>query len=641
MVIENTWFQQIAVNADKAVIHTKIELFSDSDIDKVKIRISDNENNNLFGERTVTLKKGLNAVEIPFTVKKPELWWSNGLGEPHLYTLKTDVLINSASSVSKVDKIGLRSLKIINKPDQFGKSFYVELNGRPVFAKGANYIPNDILLPRVTTEKYEKIISDVVDANMNMLRVWGGGIYENDIFYELCDKNGIMVWQDFMFACSMYPAEGALLENMRLEAIDNVKRLRNHPSLALWCGNNESYDSWMHSRKYHPPEEVKIVQKQLDEQYLVMLPKVVKEFSPGIFYWPSSPFSEVEQPSNDSSGDRHYWEVWHGKKPIANYNIEKSRFFSEYGFQSFPDFLSVKDYAPQPTDWNIYSEVMMSHQRGGAHANGLINSYLLNEYQPPKDFESFLYMNQVLQADVIKTAIEAHRRDKPYCMGTLYWQLNDVWPVASWSGIDYYGRWKALHYFVKNAFRDILISPIANKDDLNIYIVSDKKENVKGKLEVNIVKLSGELISNYVSNVKIPGNISNVVFKKSLSEILKNNRENDVFVNAVLTLDNGDLFTNNYFFLKQKETNYPEVNLTKTVKKINDGYEVKVHADKFARAVYLSTENMNDFFDVNYFDLIPGEFKTVYVKSLSNLANFTGQLKVISLVDGYTVKTNP
>lgn len=267
---------------------------------------------------------------------------------------------------------------------------------------------------------------------MNMLRIWGGGIYENDLFYDLCDQYGILVWQDFMFACSLYPAEGEFLENIRQEAIDNIKRLRNHACIALWCGNNECNDAWFNwgwQRRYtqQNPEYEQRIWKQFTDQYYVTLPEVVQEYAPESFYWPSSPFARYDGGSDDRNGDRHYWNVWHSKEPINSYNKARSRFFSEYGFQSFPEFESVKRYAPYPEDWDIYSEVMMSHQRGGAHANGLIETYLLNEYRQPKDFEAFLYMNHVLQGDAIKTAIEAHRRDMPYCMGTLFWQHNDCW----------------------------------------------------------------------------------------------------------------------------------------------------------------------------------------------------------------------
>lgn len=428
--IENIHIVSSQVSEKSAKISVVAEIQANRALENVLLTVRDGETGKRFGTVRTTLQKGLNRVTSTFTVRNPKLWWSNGLGTPHLYRFQTEIELNGQTADSCTVAAGIRSLRLVTQPDKEGRSFYFELNGVPVFAKGANYIPCDNFLPRVSRATYEKTIKDAVDANMNMLRVWGGGTYEDDYFYELCDKYGIMVWQDFMFACSLYPAEGELLENIRQEAIDNVRRLRNHPCIALWCGNNECNDAWFGwgwKRKYERqnPEYAQKIWKQFTDQYHVVLPEVVKEYAPGTDYRPSSPFSTFGNKSNDHDGDRHYWEVWHGKVPITNYNRERSRFFSEYGFQSFPEFQSVKQYAPNPEDWNITSEVMMSHQRGGAHANNLIETYLLNEYGKPRDFESFLYMNHLLQGDAIKTAIEAHRRDMPYCMGTLFWQHND------------------------------------------------------------------------------------------------------------------------------------------------------------------------------------------------------------------------
>ena len=332
-----------------------------------------------------------------------------------------------------------------------GTTFYFELNGEPLFAKGANYIPCDVFLPRVTRAVYEKTIDDAAAVNMNMLRVWGGGVYEDDVFYELCDERGILVWQDFMFACSVYPAEGAWLENVRLEAEDNIRRLRNHPSIAVWCGNNECNEAWFgwgwntrYAEQGHP-EWDRIIGDQLRRQYYEVLPEAVAACSPGTPYHPSSPWSRHEGTSENSEGDTHFWKVWHSRAPIADYNATRSRFFSEYGFQSFPEYASVLRFAPEERDWDIESEVMMAHQRGGDFANMRIRQYLEDEYWPARDFRTFLYMSHVLQGDAIKTAIEAHRRDKPYCWGSLFWQHNDCWPVASWASRDWYGRWKAQH----------------------------------------------------------------------------------------------------------------------------------------------------------------------------------------------------
>ena len=637
--IENVFFNQKNVTAKKAAVTAIVEVLADNDMSNAEVEVALGAGKKLAVKK-INFKKGMNRVEVPFIITNPKLWWSNGLGEAYLYDFTTNLSINSKIIDSETEKIGLRSIKIINKPDQYGKTFYIELNGRPVFAKGANYIPNDMFLPRVTNEKYEKVILDAVNANMNMLRVWGGGIYENKIFYDLCDKYGIMVWQDFMYACSLYPAEGALLENMRQEAIENVRRLRNHPSIALWCGNNENGDAWFgwgwkENYEKQNPKYAETIWNQYVQQFHVMLPEVVKEYDPSAFYWPSSPYSEFGKRANDHSGDRHYWGVWHAREPIAKYNDEKSRFFSEYGFQSFPEFESVKLYAPKKEDWDIYSEVMMAHQRGGKDANGRIETYLLNEYRKPENFESFLYMNQVLQGDAIKTAMEAHRRDMPYCMGSLYWQHNDVWPVASWSARDYYGRWKAQQYFAKEAYKDLLISPVEKDGKLNVYIVLDRMNGTNGLLEVSVIKLTGEKIYTSETNVRIPANASTKQSAIDINEMLKGMAREEVVVHVKFLEKNKKPYTNNYFLTKQKDINYPVVNIARKIKPTKDGYEITLTSDHFARAVFMSINGIDNFFENNYFDILPGQAVTTKVQTKLSQAEFEKQLKIISLVDAY------
>lgn len=636
--IENIQVIQEHVSSKQAILKTVVEVVSDSDLDNASVSVSDIDANRKLGETVANLKKGLNKVEINFTIKNPELWWSNGLGESHLYNFETSLVLNKKVVDSNSTKIGIRSIRFVNNKDQYGKSYYFELNGVPVFAKGANYIPCDNFLPRVTKEIYKKTVLDAVNANMNMLRVWGGGIYEDDYFYDLCDQYGILVFQDFMFACSIYPAEGELLENIRLEAIDNVKRLRNHASIAIWCGNNECQDAWFGwgwKKEYEKINQkfADNIWKQFQDQYYDVLPAVVAEYGSGISYIPSSPFADYGVVSNDHEGDRHYWEVWHWQKPIAEYNKERSRFFSEYGFQSFPEFESVKQYAPKESDWSITSEVMMSHQRGGEHANKLIETYLLNEYFKPKDFQSFLYMNHILQGDAIKTAIEAHRRDMGYCMGTLFWQHNDCWPVASWSSRDYYGRWKAQHYFTREAYRDILVSPIAKNDSLSVYIVSDKLKNTSGNLTLNIINLEGgALVHTQKMKVNIQANTSKLVFSQDLKTLLNGAEKRNVVVNAMLSTDQ-KVYANNYFLLKQKEINYPEAILQTTIKPLKDGFEVSLTSHNFARGVFMSIEGIDNFFENNYFDILPGETITTKVSTKLSEEDFKSQLKIKSLAE--------
>ncbi len=634
--INDVFIEQKEVGASRAVIAGHVELDADKGMDGVLVTITDEATGRVLGERQADLKRGTNRVNVDFVLHKPKLWWSNGLGEPFLYRFRTDIIAGGDLLDSKTERVGIRSLKVVHQPDKDGHTFYIELNGRPVFAKGANYIPSDNFLPRVTPENYERTILDAVGVNMNMLRVWGGGIYENDVFYDLCDEYGIMIWQDFMFACSMYPAEGALLDNIHQEAVDNVKRLRNHACIALWCGNNECQDAWLgwgwkREIEQQNKEYADKIWAQYRQQYHVTLPGVVREYAPGTFYWPSSPFAFEGEMSGTTDGDRHYWSVWHGKAPISDYDSEKSRFFSEYGFQSFPEFESVKRYAPYPEDWDIRSEVMMSHQRGGDHANGLIETYLLNEYKKPRDFRAFLYMNHVLQGDAIKTAIESHRRQMPYNMGTLFWQHNDCWPVASWASRDYYGRWKAQHYYVRKAYDDILISPVVEGDDLKVYAVSDRLENTSGRLQLQVCQFDGTVVHHWDKSVGISGNDSRVCFSAPLAKLLEGADRGTVYVRVDYTDKSGRVYHNNYCLGKQKDMDYPKVDLQTEVRSIEGGYEVTVSADKFARAVCLSVADNESVYSDNYFDVQPKSSVQVQVKTRLSAEAFNGSLRLTCL----------
>ena len=634
--INDVFIEQKEVGAGRAVIAGHVELDADKDMDGVLVTITDEATGRVLGEWQADLKRGTNRVTVDFVLHKPKLWWSNGLGEPFLYRFRTDIIAGGELLDSKTERVGIRSLKVVHQPDKDGHTFYIELNGRPVFAKGANYIPLDNFLPRVTPENYKRTILDAAGVNMNMLRVWGGGIYENDVFYDLCDEHGIMIWQDFMFACSMYPAEGALLDNIHQEAVDNVKRLRNHACIALWCGNNECQDAWLgwgwkREIERQNKEYADKIWAQYRQQYHVTLPGVVREYAPGTFYWPSSPFAFEGEMSGTTDGDRHYWSVWHGKAPISDYDSEKSRFFSEYGFQSFPEFESVKRYAPYPEDWDIRSEVMMSHQRGGDHANGLIETYLLNEYKKPRDFRAFLYMNHVLQGDAIKTAIESHRRQMPYNMGTLFWQHNDCWPVASWASRDYYGRWKAQHYYVRKAYDDILISPVVEGDDLKVYAVSDRLENTSGRLQLQVCQFDGTVVHHWGKSVGISGNDSRVCFSAPLAKLLEGANRGTVYVRVDYTDKSGRVYHNNYCLGKQKDMDYPKVDLQIEVRSIEGGYEVTVSADKFARAVCLSVADNESVYSDNYFDVQPKSSVQVQVRTRLSAEAFNGSLRLTCL----------
>ncbi len=435
-------------------------------------------------EHLVNLDEGENAWHFQETVEKPKLWWPNGMGEVTLHNLvvqlkKGDHLIDEIAQ-----KYGIRTVELINKKDSIGTSFYFKVNGESVFMKGANYIPQDVFLPRVTDKQYKKLIKQVKDANMNMLRVWGGGIYEKDIFYDLCDQNGILVWQDFMFAGSLYPDDSTFLENVKQEAIENVTRLRKHPSIALWCGNNEIEVAWgnwgwQNQFGYSLTDSVEIWDNYR-YMFQSLLPEVVNEFNPNVNYVSTSPLSNWGTPENFNNSSMHYWGVWHGREPFTNFTTNVGRFMVEYGFQSFPSMETIRTFALD-SSFSLQSATMLNRQKSYI-GNGLITSHINNWFDAPANFTDFVEKSQKTQTIGMQMAIQSHRQQSPHCMGTLFWQLNDCWPGPSWSVIDYYGNEKVAYETVKQNFKSLIA--VLEIENERIEIISDLQQKFKGSIEV-------------------------------------------------------------------------------------------------------------------------------------------------------------
>jgi beta-mannosidase len=591
-----------------------------------------------FISGNLKLEIGENQFEIPVKIDNPEFWQPNGSGDQKLYSIKIELVDNERVIDKSETKIGLRTVNLVQNPDPDGKgrSFYFEVNGTPVFAKGANYIPNDIFLNRVSPEKYEFIVKSAAEANMNMLRVWGGGIYENDLFYDLCDQYGIMVWQDFMFACAMYPGNDTFLENVRQEAIDNVKRLRNHPCIVLWCGNNEIEAAWgpyeenrgWGWKQRYSAEQRQIIWKAYDTLFHHILPGVIEQEDPGRPYWHSSPSAGMGQLASyeTTSGDMHYWGVWHGQHPFSDFRKYRARFMSEYGFQSFPEFSSVKKYA-LPEDYNIESEVMTSHQRSGI-GNLRIRQYMEEDYKIPVDFEQFLYVGQLLQAEAIKMAIEAHRSEMPYCMGSLYWQINDCWPVASWSGIDYFGKWKALHYFAREAYKPTVLVCTEDVDLLKIKVVSDLKETGNLKLEIRLLDFSGKVLWKSVKEFETPS--QEIEFPKK--EIL--GKADPASVVLVSELKNGDetVDTDLHYFVKPKGLKLTDPIIKTEILEKEEFIEVSLTSANLAKNVFLTFDGIEEQFSNNYFDLLPGIKVKVTIPKSANTLEAIKSLDVLNLL---------
>lgn len=391
------------------------------------------------------------------TITDPELWWPAGFGDQPMYTV--DVTLGDNLD-HWCRRIGLRTMTVSRKKDVWGESFSHCVNGVDIFAMGADYIPEDNLLPRVNPQRTRQLLEDARAANMNCIRVWGGGYYPDEFFYDICDELGLLVWQDFMFACAYYNLTEEFEENITAEFVDNIRRLRHHPSLALWCGNNEM-EMFVKGGEWNPTPQQ---QSDYIKMYEYLIPRILKQEDPQAFYWPASPSSGggLDNPNDENRGDVHYWEVWHSLKPFTDYRNHLFRYVSEFGFQSFPCLETVNTFTA-PEDRNPFSYVMEKHQRN-ASANGRIVSYLSQMYLYPSDFDKLIYASQLLQAQAMQYGVEHWRRNRGRCMGAVVWQLNDCWPVASWSSIDYYGRWKALHYYEKRFFAPVLIS--CNEDGI-------------------------------------------------------------------------------------------------------------------------------------------------------------------------------
>lgn len=570
--------------------------------------------------QSIVLQPGINRIHIPSEVPSPVRWMPNGWGRPALYRFSAQIISEGNVVAEQTHKIGLRTIRVINEKDPHGESFYFEVNGIPMFAKGANYIPQDAILPNVTPQRYETLFRDIKEANMNMIRVWGGGTYEDDLFYDLADANGILVWQDFMFACTPYPSDATFLSRVEAEASYNIRRLRNHPSLALWCGNNEILEAlkyWGIKDKY----TLEIYQEMLqgyDKLFRQLLPAKVKELDADRFYIHSSPyFANWGRPESWGTGDSHNWGVWYGKKTFESLDADLPRFMSEFGFQSFPEMKAIATFAA-PQDYQIESEVMNAHQKSSI-GNALIRTYMERDFIVPDSFDDFVYVGLVLQGQGMRHGLESHRRNRTYCMGTLYWQLNDSWPVVSWSSIDYYGNWKALHYQAKRAFAPVLINPIQQNDSLCIYLLSDRPDTLSQLiLEMKITDFEGKntLKPIQLKSLELPANTSTCIYQINPSMWLSPEEQQRYFLHTTLKDKSGQQIAESvHFFRKTKDLLLPQTSISCKTKQKDGQCELTLHSPNLAKDVFIEIPIQGARFSDNFFDLLPGERKTIIITS--------------------------
>lgn len=621
--IKDIQLVQNSLSQTLAEMTAKMTLFSDTNAVKT-IEISD-LNHDFLIKKEFSLHKGENEILFPFSVTNPQLWYPNGYGDAILYSFCIKVLKDRHVEDLKTLTWGFRTIEVVQEKDSIGKSFYLKVNNIPIFMKGANWVPAESFPSHVSYNMNDKntdipniprLIQAAKSANFNMLRIWGGGYYEDDRFYHLCDANGILIWQDFMFACAMYPGDSLFLQNIENEAIDNVKRLRHHPCIALWCGNNEideAWHNWGWQKAFsYSAQDSQAIWQDYQHVFHEMIPAVLAKYDNNRYYHPSSPANGWGRQKAYNEGDVHYWGVWWGLEDYRKYTEKVGRFNSEYGMQAMPDYTTIQRFA-EKKDQKLFSEALKSHQK---HPTGFANlaTYLQRDYPKTKNLFHYTYLTQLLQAEAMQTAIQAHRLAKPYCMGTLYWQLNDCWSGISWSSIDYYGNWKASHYAIKAAFEPII--PIITEQDNNIIvnIVSDKIEDTPIYYTIDIQDFEGTKILTQTKT-----NFSKIIYFNQNITITNVSIPRDIdktkcFVHVTFFYtNNGETKTNEtfYYFVAPKDLMLnPKPNIEMNLDKENP-HLLHISANTFIKNLYIYQENTPLHVSENYFDLPANTVKTV------------------------------
>ena len=641
--IENFHIHQESINSSLANVTAEVEIEA-SQPTTANLNFSHDELSGpqiADGNQSVQLNAGINHVSFPIRIVSPKLWYPVGYGAQSRYRFTATVRVGRETAAHAESKTGLRSLELRRVPDQWGKSFEFVVNGILVFAKGADVIPFDSFPNRVTPEIHRNILQAAVDAHMNMVREWGGGYYESDDFYDICDELGIMVWQEFMFGGDMIPGDVAFQENVRQEAIDQVKRLRDHPSIVIWCGNNEVETGWYHwgDRQEFKEAISPTTRDRVWQDYVIMFADIIKstvtKYANPTPYWPSSPSADFEEiPDNQHNGDMHYWAVWHQQAPASDYTLQFPRFMTEYGFQSFPEMRTIRTFAT-PEDFDIRSTVMQAHQKNKG-GNERILTYMLREYRQPKDFESYVYLSQVQQAEIIKIGAEHLRRQRPRTMGSLYWQLNDCWPVASWASIDYYGRWKALQYYARRFYDDILISPFLHEDKVDVYVVSDKLQPFAATIHMRLLDFSGKVLLDQAKDVQVPAQSSAIYFTVNKSDLAAKGDPDKTFFVFDLKVGDKQVSQNLIFFDVTHNLDLPVApKIESTLAPVAGGYNLTLRSASLARNVYASFGDLDVQMSDNYFDLLPGEPMIITLKTSSSLDQLKSAMKLTSLTEAF------
>jgi beta-mannosidase len=636
-------FHIAQTKVDEATAHVDAQLDLRADkAGKAKVTVEWTAPNGTHGaqERDVTLVAGENHVAVPIDIDHPQRWWPVGYGDPNLYRFHASVSAGGANLAEADRETGLRSVELRREKDQWGRGFAFVINGVPIFAKGANLIPFDSFPARVTTARMEAMLQSARDANMNMLRMWGGGTYQDDAFYAAADRMGLMIWQDFMFGGAITPYDAAFRESSRIEAVEQVTRLRDHPSIVLWAGNNEvqtGWESWPDRedfRKFINADEVRRLDEGMHELFGKTLRKVIGDLSPQTPYWASSPGTDFDGEANvENDGDFHYWKVWSGSEPISHYLDVTPRFQSEYGLQSFPVMATIKAFA-EPGDMQPESKVMRAHQKfANGDGNQRLLLYIRQEYGEPKDFPSFVYLSQVMQAEGIELAAEHLRSERPRNMGSLYWQLNDVWPGASWASVDYFNRWKALQFHAKRFYAPVDVVPLRRDGKTDVFAVSDRTSAFDASLRVRVYDMGGKLLREESHPVHAAALASSPVAHMDDAAFLKGADPRHTVV-AFDLIEQGTTVAHHLLYFGAARTlALPAPELATALRDSGHGIVLTVSAKRLARAVWIDTGDLDVRLSNNAFDLLPGESVDVTIDGHVDLETLRHALSVRSLVD--------
>lgn len=591
----------------------------------------------------VTLHPGINNISYPIDIKNPKLWYPNGYGKQDMYQFKVALTAGGHTADELSTRSGLRSVVLNRERDSLGRKFEFIVNGIPVFAKGANVIPFDHFPTRMTVKRYRKFLQAAADAHMNMMRLWGGGYYETQEFYDLCDEMGIMVWQDFMFANATPPV--FLKENIAREIDYQVRRLRNHPCIAVWCGNNEISIFTELTDASAIPDAFKALFTQLlantkpksYTDYLEMfgyfIPAIVNRITPEIPYTSSSPTSDFEHQSPTFiSGDRHNYNVWWNSKTIEEQANYKDRFVSETGIQAFPDMATIDSFT-LPDERSATSRLMNAHQKNNViNGNTVIGKIIKTEFNDPSNFADFDYLSQLVQGESLKIYTEAMRRRRPFSMGFLYWQLNDSWPVISWSTMDYYGRPKAALYMAKHFYAPVLVSPVQEDGKINIYVVSDQTSSTTAMLQVRLMDFSGKVLLDKKISTEVKAlssSIAAVISQKELDDAGYD--PSKCFISVKLMRNGEDLSSNNLYFKRPKDLNFPKATVESILVKKGDHYQLTLSSTVLARAVAISFGKEDTELSGNYMDVLPGEPVVITIKTKASLEQLKAAMKITVL----------